>query len=76
MQALIVKSLSSGSNIDVKSDSLSGVHPCFVVFDVLMVNGENLVNVALSERIKRLEGLFDICKGRMEIVERKIGRSK
>eukprot|EP00111_Clytia_hemisphaerica_P007155 TCONS_00020786-protein len=65
-----------GSNIDIKSDHLVGVHPCFVVFDVLMVNGENLANVPLEDRIKRTETLFDSERGRLEIVERKLGKSK
>ena len=62
--------------MDIKSDHLVGVHPCFVVFDVLMVNGENLANVPLEDRIKRTETLFDCERGRLEIVERKLGRSK
>jgi len=65
-----------GQNIDIKSDNLVGVHPCFVVFDVLMVNGENLANTPLQERIKRTECLFEAQKGRLHIVERKLGRSK
>lgn len=66
-----------GGNIDVKSDHLSdGVHPCFVVFDVLMVNGEHLANVPLQERIQRSEALFETHKGRLQIVERKLGKTK
>lgn len=70
-----------GANIDIKSEHLGdgdggGVHPCFVVFDVLMVNGENFANVPLQERIQKSETLFDTEKGRMEIVERRLGKTK
>ena len=70
-----------GSNIDIKSEHLGdgeggGVHPCFVVFDVLMVNGENFANVPLQERIQKSETLFDTQKGRLEIVERRLGKTK
>ena len=70
-----------GANIDVKSEHLGdgnggGVRPCFVVFDVLMINGEHLANMPLQERIQKSETLFDTHKGRMQIVERKLGKTK
>ena len=65
-----------GSNVDIKSDNLTGCHPCFVVFDVLLINDENLANVSLKERIQKLEGVFDVTKGRIQHVERKIGSTR
>ena len=35
--------------------SVPGLQPCFVAFDVLLVNDKKLANVPLSERIKHLE---------------------
>lgn len=32
-----------------------GHHPCFIVFDMLVINEKNLANVPLSERIKSME---------------------
>ena len=31
-----------------------GIKPCYVVFDVLMINDDNLANIALRDRVKRL----------------------
>lgn len=64
------------ANIDVKSDYIGdNIHPCFVVFDVLMINEEKLANVPLHERIKKMGRVFDTCESRIQVVERKIGRS-
>ena len=65
-----------GSNVDVKSDNLTGCQPCFVAFDVLLINDEKLANVSLKERIQKLEGVFDVTKGRIQHVERKIGSTR
>lgn len=35
--------------------SFLGHHPCFVAFDVLVINEKKLANVPLSERIKSME---------------------
>ena len=33
----------------------SGLHPCFVVFDVLLVNGRSIASLPLNERLENLE---------------------
>ena len=33
----------------------AGVHPCFVVFDMLMLNDEKLANLPLKERLQKME---------------------
>jgi len=63
-----------GSNIDIKSDKLAtGLQPCFVVFDVLLINGTKLANVPLKDRIKRAEEVFHEDIGRIQHVERRTG---
>ena len=32
-----------------------GHHPCFIVFDILIINEKKLANVPLRERIKSME---------------------
>ena len=65
-----------GSNIDIKSSNMDGIQPCFVVFDVLMINNEKLANIPLKERIQKVENVFDVCRGRIEHVERKLAKTK
>lgn len=65
-----------GSNIDIKAENFGPFQPCFVVFDILMVNDERLANVPLKERIERAEHVFDVCSGRLHHVERKLGQTK
>ena len=68
-----------GDNIDVKAISGSGaqtgkyegMQQCFVVFDVLMVNGQNLANLSLRERSQELEQVFTPVKGVLQLVNRK-----
>eukprot|EP00795_Rhopilema_esculentum_P013203 gene13203-4019_t len=45
-----------GGNIDVKAEVLDGVHPCFVVFDILLLNDEKLTNLPLQQRVEKLKG--------------------
>ena len=33
----------------------TGLHPCFVVFDVLLVNGKSIASLPLKERLANLE---------------------
>ena len=35
--------------------NVTGVHPCFVVFDMLMLNDEKLANLPLKERLEKME---------------------
>ncbi|XP_002166379.2 DNA ligase 4 isoform X1 [Hydra vulgaris] len=65
-----------GSNVDVKAQLPSGLQPCFVVFDVLMINDIELANISLKDRISKLVSIFDVMPGRIEVVDRKIGRNK
>ncbi|XP_065834565.1 DNA ligase 4-like [Oscarella lobularis] len=63
-----------GENIDVKSLGAgmgkkggSTAHQCFVVFDVLMVNGKNLGTAPYHQRISHLPQIFEPLVGRMMI---------
>ena len=46
-----------GDNVDVKAitESTVGVQQCFVVFDVLKINDDNLANCPLIERAEKLK---------------------
>ena len=33
----------------------TGLHPCFVVFDVLLVNGKSIASLPLEERVENLK---------------------
>ena len=33
----------------------TGLHPCFVVFDVLLVNGKSIASLPLKERVENLK---------------------
>ena len=65
-----------GDNIDVKAISTQlagryeGMQQCFVVFDVLMVNGRNLANLSLRERALELAQVFIPVKGLLHLVDR------
>ncbi|KAJ7378944.1 DNA ligase (ATP) [Desmophyllum pertusum] len=65
--------LSKGMNVDVKSLSTynNGFHPCFVVFDMLVINEKKLANVPLSERIKSMEKVLKPQPGYLQFVERR-----
>ena len=65
-----------GSNVDVKAELRDGLQPCFIVFDVLMVNGESLANIPFKDRILKLPKIFDVMLGRFEIVHRTVGQNK
>ncbi|XP_046858902.1 DNA ligase 4-like isoform X2 [Xenia sp. Carnegie-2017] len=68
------KFLSKGENIDFKSaktySSNAGLHPCFVVFDVIFVNGKSIASLPLKERLQNLEKIFTAVPGRIERVQR------
>eukprot|EP00118_Oscarella_pearsei_P008725 m.46483 g.46483 ORF g.46483 m.46483 type:complete len:987 (+) comp33697_c0_seq3:313-3273(+) len=72
--------LSKGENIDVKSLggglSQSLAHQCFIVFDVLLVNGTNLASVPYHKRISHLPKIFEPIPGRMMISEAKKASTK
>jgi DNA ligase-4 len=48
----------------------SGVQPCYVVFDVLMINDINLANCPLKERLENLSKLFEPHAGHMHLADR------
>ncbi|XP_031573134.1 DNA ligase 4-like [Actinia tenebrosa] len=66
------------TNHDVKSASTydKGFHPCFIVFDILLLNDRKLANVSLQERIAVLNTVFNPRLGYIQFVERKNGTSK
>jgi len=68
--------ISKGENVDIKADSLDGVHPCFVVFDMLMLNDEKLANLPLKERLQKMERVLTQVPGRFQFVARKEAVSK
>ena len=65
-----------GDNIDVKAintqlaGKYEGMQQCFVVFDILMINGRNLANLTLRERALELEQVFTPVKGLLHLVDR------
>ncbi|XP_065052274.1 DNA ligase 4-like [Rhopilema esculentum] len=65
-----------GGNIDVKAEVLDGVHPCFVVFDILLLNDEKLTNLPLQQRVEKLKGIIKPVPGRLQIIERKTASKK
>ncbi|KAK2560071.1 DNA ligase 4 [Acropora cervicornis] len=65
--------LSKGMNVDVKSLSTyenASYHPCFIVFDILVINDKKLANVPLHERIRTIEKLLKPKPGYLQFVER------
>lgn len=54
--------------------SFLGHHPCFVAFDVLVINEKKLANVPLSERIKSMEKyevpswLYSTCSDKNKLI--------
>ena len=65
-----------GDNIDVKAinsqlaGKYQGMQQCFVVFDILMVNGRNLANLTLRERALEMDKVFSPVKGLLHAVDR------
>lgn len=48
-----------------------GHHPCFIVFDILIINEKKLANVPLRERIKFMEDMLNPKPGYLQFVERR-----
>ena len=72
--------LTKGQHVDVKSLNSSlpvisdpDVHPCFVAFDILLLNGEVLCNKPLHIRHKHLQECLIPTPGRLEIVDQHEG---
>lgn len=66
-----------GSNMDVKSlHAGSHCQPCFVAFDILMLNDEVLTNKPLQERVQILDSSVIEEEGRFMISQRKRGSCK
>ncbi|XP_064490399.1 DNA ligase 4-like [Ornithodoros turicata] len=66
-----------GANIDVKSlRTGSRCQPCFVAFDILMLNGHVLTNKPLRERVLVLDSSVIEKEGRLMVSKRKHGTGK
>jgi DNA ligase-4 len=66
-----------GERVDVKAlGEDEDVQQCFVAFDVLLVNGKNLANCPLQERVSYLDSLFTPVPGYLHLVDRRKGSSK
>ncbi|KAK3736164.1 hypothetical protein QZH41_015551 [Actinostola sp. cb2023] len=70
--------LTKATNLDVKSESTyaKGYHPCFIVFDILLLNDKKLANVPLLERLSALNKVFKSRPGYIQFVERKSATTK
>ncbi|KZS11985.1 DNA ligase 4 [Daphnia magna] len=69
--------VSKGENIDVKSISSTGeLIPCFVAFDILLLNGEVLSNLPYKERLKLLESAVKIKESVIQFPNRKLVTTK
>lgn len=73
-----------GDNIDVKAigfgtstqlpyaaNKYANMQQCFVVFDVLMINGKNFANLPLTDRSEELKTVFTPKVGVLHLVDRK-----
>ena len=43
--------------------------PCLIVFDIMYLNGQSLMDTPLDERRRQLEALVKPIKGRVQISE-------
>ncbi|XP_064626451.1 DNA ligase 4-like [Lineus longissimus] len=67
---------SKGENFDIKSTKeMENYHPCYCVFDVLMLNGKVWSNKPLTERLEALVEIFNPVEGRIFLAERRKGRT-
>lgn len=64
--------MQKGGQFDVKHIiEDSDLQPCFVAFDVLNLNGQNLTSEPLHKRVKLLDSIFSESEGRMRVTEAK-----
>ncbi|XP_057368130.1 DNA ligase 4-like isoform X1 [Daphnia carinata] len=69
--------VSKGENIDVKSISSTGeLVPCFVAFDILLLNDEVLSNLPYQERLKLLESAVKTKESVVQFPSRKLATTK
>eukprot|EP00117_Sycon_ciliatum_P015809 scpid30038/ scgid15513/ DNA ligase 4; DNA ligase IV; Polydeoxyribonucleotide synthase [ATP] 4 len=78
--------ISKGRNVDVKnvgfaqggggSAAPDGAQQCFVVYDVVYLNGKSLTGIPFSERTKQLPKVFAPVAGRLQISEQKLMSTK
>jgi len=50
-------------NFDIKSGSVQRYSPCYIVFDLLYLNGEVMTNKPLRERLEKLQTIIDDQEG-------------
>nr|XP_039270853.1 DNA ligase 4-like [Styela clava] len=64
--------MQKGGQFDIKHVTEDhDLQPCFVAYDLLSLNGENLTSKPVAERMKKLESIFKPLEGRMQLAERK-----
>ncbi|GAB6026089.1 DNA ligase (ATP) [Chamberlinius hualienensis] len=64
-------------NFDVKAlKDGDFYHPCYYVFDILLINGKILSNLPLKMRLEYLDKTFKVKKGRLLLTNRTEGKSK
>jgi DNA ligase-4 len=70
--------LKTEKDFDIKrlKDNETTIHPLFIVFDILYLNGEVLTGKPLAERLKILESFIKPVNHRLEFAERKSSQSK
>ncbi|XP_077509630.1 DNA ligase 4 [Amblyomma americanum] len=69
--------VSKGSHVDVKSlTENSSLQPCFVAFDILLLNGQVTTNMPLHKRVDLLEKAVVEVPGRIQISRRQKGSTR
>ncbi|XP_065310900.1 DNA ligase 4 [Dermacentor albipictus] len=69
--------VSKASHVDVKSlTESSSLQPCFVAFDILLLNGQVVTNKPLQERVKLLDQAVVEVPGRILISKRQNGSTR
>ncbi|XP_033127857.1 DNA ligase 4-like isoform X2 [Anneissia japonica] len=68
--------MSKGENFDVKSMRDTDLQVCFIVFDILLLNGQKLANKPFRERFNFIPKVFTPKEGRLEIVQRQAASTK
>lgn len=69
--------VSKGSHVDVKSlTESSSLQPCFVAFDILLLNGQVVTNKPLQERVGLLDQAVLEVPGRILISKRQKGSTR
>lgn len=59
-----------GAQFDIKHITQdSDLQPCFVAYDILMLNGENLSSLPLAVRLEKLDTVFTTNTGRIQFAE-------